>query len=720
MKRTLWLLLSAITILATTPPVQAAELPFQIDDSNPRVIRNFPLQLQAIAQDPRFYQQWYLSRLNVPTAWDVTTGSNVIVAVVDTGIIATHEDLANKLWVNSDEIPGNRLDDDNNGYIDDVNGFNFVDNSSDLTDLYGHGTGTASLIAASTNNGKGIAGISWHATIMPLKALNNSGGGDYEDVATAIRYAVDNGARVINMSFGAQVSTPILDSALEYAFSKNAIIVAAVGNAGSNQVYYPAAYPGVIAVGSTNSQNTRSSFSNYGTGIDVMAPGEGIVMAGNSSNNTYFEASGTSFASAEVAGVAALVLARVPNISGSQMQDVLRSSADSLGDTNIYGAGLTNAYKAVSSQTVQLQAQATITNNRAVADGVATVNVALRVTDQTNAAYGGQNISAKVSGANNIVAGTLLSLDTATPVGTTDSAGNLNFTLASNIPENKTITFYQANSPIGSTTVTFITVPSPRYTMAWLGQSSYPSLNINEVSGAWLEVRNTGNIAWVSDPILSNARGQIYLGTDRPLDRTSGMRDSTWLSANRAGRMVPSVVRPGEIARFNFNFRPSSGGQFREYFRPVVEHVSWLNDLGIYWDVNVTGSGGVSTNPVAYSAQLNSQSQTLILNRGQSGTLTVTVTNNGSSTWSVGQTNGEVKIGTAGPRDRTSVFKSSSWLSSNRVMSVPTNVPPGGSASLTFSVTAPNTPGNYAETFQLVSEYITWFGPTFSWTLKVI
>ncbi len=717
-------------ILATNLPVSLVSADnnnFQVsgvilDDITPR------LNIAASSNDPFFSRQRELNQASIVRAWDITTGSNIPVAVIDTGIFANHEDLVGRLWVNSDEVPGNNRDDDANGYVDDYNGYNFVDNNADIADSHGHGTGISSIIAANTNNGKGMAGIDWSAKIMVLKALDNAGGGEFGNVIDAIRYAANNGARVINMSFGSPSDDPSLASAISYAVSKNVVVIAASGNAGVNNVYYPAAYSEVIAVGSVNSSSQLSSFSNYGSTLDLVAPGENIVVA-TSSGTFYAEAAGSSFASAMVTGVAALLLAKRPNLKPSEVDNILKATAQKIEPVPSprYGYGLVNAYAAVTQPASNYRLQSSASATQVAATGTDIITVTATLLDDTNQPGANIPVSLKVSGTNNIVNGQLLSLNGVQPLGSTNASGQITFQLASNIVENKQATLTAQTTGLATSVVDlkFVAPAKSTYSMSWLAQSPYPTLPPSGKIAMWVEVKNTGNIAWVADPNNTNGRSQMKLGTDRPLDRVSKFADSSWLSSNRAVLMTPAVVKPNETARFSFQITaPASSGKSREYFRPVNEYVTWLNDLGIYWDITV-GSGisdSPSTAASEYGAALISKSGNITLAPGASGTLSLTIKNTGITPWwPTGPTSGAgiVKLGTSGPRDRISKFSNLDWLSNNRAVKVDAKVLPDNQIVLQIPIKAPAERGTYTEKFQLVSELVTWFGPEFAWTITV-
>jgi subtilisin family serine protease len=306
---------------------------------------------------------WGLYKISAPTAWDIETGSNqVVVAVVDTGLDMTHPDIANNIWINKDEIAGNHIDDDSNSYADDVNGWNFVGCSADVKDGHGHGTHVSGIIAAAGNNGIGISGVTWNIKIMPLKALNDDGYGVTGDLARAIRYAADKGARVINMSWGGRSTSQLVIDALDYAYGKGCVLVVAAGNSNMDALdFFPANYVKAITVAATGPDDTKASFSNYGDLVDVAAPGVDILSLRASgtdmykdNNHTvgsyYYRASGTSMATPYVSGLAALILSMNSGLSNDEVTMILTSSTDDLGTPgkdSVFGYGRINAYKAI-------------------------------------------------------------------------------------------------------------------------------------------------------------------------------------------------------------------------------------------------------------------------------------------------------------------------------------------------------------------------------------
>jgi len=700
---------------------------------NPYASSGIHIAQQVGTNDPLFNQETDLSQTHVTDAWGLTTGSPVTIAVLDTGVDLTQEDLQNRLWTNIGEIPGNGIDDDHNGFIDDIHGYNVMDHTTNIADANGHGTGISSIIAATANNNKGLAGINWSAKIMVVRALDSAGGGSFENVVAGIHYAVDNGARIINMSFGSNEDVPALHDAINYAISKDVLVVAAVGNSGANSIFYPAAYSGVLAVGSVGSTNHISSFSNYGTGVDLVAPGEAVPIADLGSNK-YSSGYGTSFSTAIVTGIASLILGRLPSMSAQDLGQTLIKTADTIDGNSssiFFGAGLVDAMKALSYQPVVATALATSSKTSARANGVDTITISAAASLNGQSATG-IHIHATISGRNNIVNGTqVISGSQSVDLGTTDATGHLSFALASTLAESKTITF-SGDTGVqlsAQTTVTFTPVAGTLYQASWVSQSPYPSLGIGQSQTVNLTLKNTGQVAWLGAGADIN-NGEIKLGTDRTRDRSTTFYDSaTWFSANRAATLTQAVVLPGQTGTFSFVLKASSPGQYREYFRPVVEGVAWLNDLGIYWDITVGGTTnpappqtGADTNPADYAAALVTTPQTVTLSPGQSTFVSIGFQNVGSATWQAATSSdslGAVKLGTADPQDRASLFHSFSWLSTNRVIGSGVAVAPQVTTTLGFTITAPTKTGTYTEDFRLVAEHLTWFGPVARITIKV-
>lgn len=349
--------------------------------------------------DPFFASSWAMQRTAAQDAWTVSTGTSIIVAVIDTGYALQHEDLSSQWATNTGETgtttagghcwtgtpqnkASNGCDDDNNGYVDDWRGWNFVNQtnapqagttSSRGTGGISHGTAVAGLVGAATNNGIGVASFNWSTKVMPLQALDDNGDGFTSGVIAAIYYAVDNGANVINLSLGGPDTDPALQPAIDYAYERNVVIVASAGNCGTTgdagcggspapQMMYPALNNHVIAVGATTNSDTRASFSSYGAGLDVVAPGSGTITSPlidtsrtpyNYTNAYSGSLYGTSFSSPIVASIAALIKSYRVSTSVDDVTALIDGSATKVAGMNgapytpEYGHGVVNAASAM-------------------------------------------------------------------------------------------------------------------------------------------------------------------------------------------------------------------------------------------------------------------------------------------------------------------------------------------------------------------------------------
>lgn len=307
--------------------------------------------------DPYFSNQWGLKNdgnlwffngavsgadINATKAWDITTGSSqIIVGVIDTGLKLDHPELAGRIWVNSGELAGNCIDDDANGFIDDINGWDYINNDNNPTDDYGHGTNVTSIICTNGNNNQGLAGVNWQCKVMAIKVLGSNNSGGYSGIINAIYYAVNKGAKVINMSLGGSGYSSAMQEAVNYAYENDVLIVACMMNDNNGTLYYPAALNHVMAVGSIDPDNKRSvpffwsssSGSNYGNHISVCAPGNyiyGLDAFNNDNYSSYW--GGTSQATPYVSGLATLILGMKPNRKPDEVKSIIeRTATDQIG-----------------------------------------------------------------------------------------------------------------------------------------------------------------------------------------------------------------------------------------------------------------------------------------------------------------------------------------------------------------------------------------------------
>lgn len=349
----------------------------------------FPFQeiFALVPNDPGYPFQWYLEKIGAESAWDKTAGSkDVVIAFLDSGVDLDHLDLQKNIWVNMDEIGGDGIDNDNNGYIDDIHGWDFVNNDNDpnpafepvCLDNYGqvkeecylsinHGTIIAGVASALGNNNLGIAGVSWNSKIMSLRVLNGNGYGDSAGVSKAINYAIANGADIINLSLVGDENSPDLEKIIQLAYDKGIILVAAAGNdknGGKNMSkypQYPICYSGkngeniIIGVAGTDENDKRAEFSNYGSCVDIVAPSVNFYST-SVFNPAYkgFEAyysglwSGTSLATPLVSGLAALIKTLKPALSNKAITETIINNADSVSEQYFYSLGRINIAKSLS------------------------------------------------------------------------------------------------------------------------------------------------------------------------------------------------------------------------------------------------------------------------------------------------------------------------------------------------------------------------------------
>jgi subtilisin family serine protease len=281
--------------------------------------------------DPFFGRQWGLRSARIPNAWRATVGGDVVVAVLDSGIDLSNPDLAGNLWTNPGEIPGNRVDDDGNGYVDDVHGADTVNADGDPADGLGHGTAVAGVIGARGDNGVGMTGVAWSVRLMPVKVLHDRGWATTGSIVAGLRYALANGARIVNISVNGPESSRELDEAIAQAEAQGALVIASAGNDGANRdrlASFPASVPStaVISVASTNRAGRLGRRSAYGRdSVDIAAPGDDVLTS--ELGGRFTRRSGTSFAAAHVTGAAALLAAAHPGTPGGRLRAAIVASA---------------------------------------------------------------------------------------------------------------------------------------------------------------------------------------------------------------------------------------------------------------------------------------------------------------------------------------------------------------------------------------------------------
>lgn len=348
-----------------------------VEDISPNYI--YKIEKSPLSDD-LIDKQWAIKAIDAPAAWELATGKGVTIGLVDTGIDYNHPDLVANLWINpAEDLNGNGrldpwsheieingvsgdfnfIDDDGNGIIDDVIGYDFVDQTfmnygdsrqpdGDPFDEGEHGTAVAGVMAATADNDIGIAGLAYNARIMTARAFDATGNGESDDIAAAIVYCVANGAKVLNFSFGEKFMSPIVYDAIKYAYERGVIMFASSGNSNNSDPHYPSDHPEVVCVGASNSKGDKYGFGNYGSMLDITAPGSDIMTT--VAGGIYDKSSGTSLASPYASAVAALMLEHEPNLSTAEIKGTIMASAVDAGANGWdvrFGAGLLNAKNAL-------------------------------------------------------------------------------------------------------------------------------------------------------------------------------------------------------------------------------------------------------------------------------------------------------------------------------------------------------------------------------------
>ena len=616
----------------TLTPGYSSELASTYYSSLPGVTAAEPdlvIQVDRTPNDPSYGSLYGMTRIGAPAAWDIATGnSSFVVAVIDTGVDYNHPDLAANLWHNPAETPGDGIDNDGNGIIDDYYGANFVNNTGNPFDDNGHGSHVSGTIGAVGNNALGVAGVNWNVKIMALKFLNASGSGSTSGAIAALNYAVAHGVKVSNNSWGGGGFSTALSNAISNARSAGHIFVAAAGNNGSNNdttANYPSNYnfDNVVAVAATDSADGRASFSNYGAStVDLGAPGVGILST--TPNNTYSSYSGTSMATPHVTGAIALYWGANPTQTYTQVINRLYSTVDvipSMTGVTTTGGRL-NVGRMLAGTTpppppadttgprVTTSAYNGTTSFSAVRLTFNEAILASSFTAADVASFTGPGGAIAVSGVN-VVAGTGntqfdVTFTTQTAAGTyslvigpdiRDTAGNLmdqnqngtkgevpgdQFTAATSIAASGTFTFAAAGLPL----------PIRDF------QTTTSTITVNQdITISDLNVRLSLTHTWDSDLRVRLTRaGSTVVTTLSNRRGGSGDNYSNTLFDDEAGTAIASGVAP-----FAGSFRPETGSPLSAYdnqnargtWTLTVEDLAGA-DIGnlTAWSLIVTGSPG--------------------------------------------------------------------------------------------------------------------------------
>jgi len=343
-----------------------------LDPSIEYIQKSTTYQMDFAPNDSLLSEQWALQKIQAFDAWEKTTGvDSVLLAIIDTGIDYLHPDLANKIYINSGETGtdnngqdkrSNGIDDDDNGFVDDFMGWDFTDREgfpfdssggdyldwdNDPMDEHGHGTYIGGIAGAQTNNITGIAGVAPNIQLVNLRAFDPGGYGEEDDVAAAILYATNIGVKVINMSFGDNSFSLVLKDVVKFAYSRGVVLVGSSGNSGSSDPHYPSGYSEVICVGNSTNEDFVAGSSNYGSTLDLVAPGTSIITTAR--DNNYASINGTSAATPFVSATAALLLS-LQNFTNEEIKQIIKSTTDDIGDPGWdlrSGAGRLNLRKAL-------------------------------------------------------------------------------------------------------------------------------------------------------------------------------------------------------------------------------------------------------------------------------------------------------------------------------------------------------------------------------------
>ncbi len=435
--------LDRIYLLTVQGDVTAIAAALQANPAIEYVQPNYIRHAVAVPNDTLYPQMWALTNVQAANAWNVATGNGVLVAVIDTGVALTHPDLQGNIYSKPGEIAGNGLDDDGNGFIDDVNGWDFANNDNNPSDGHGHGSHVAGTIAAVGNNNRGVIGLAYQSRILPIKGLSDSGSGYDADLANAILYAVNNGAKVINNSWGGGGYSPLFEDVVNYAHANNVVVVSAAGNDNQNAcAFTPANVENSITVAAVGPTDVKASYSNFGVKVDVAAPGgsnlgqisEDILstvptgafswapVVTGPNGEEYRSIAGTSMAAPHVAALAALILQLHPTWTPEQVRQVIRQSSNDSSTPGFdpqSGYGRINAQQAVNwsntpppSAAIRWPRNCTVVSNAVAVKGIASTTSIVTYTVDIGIGETPATFVPVYTGSSVVTSGTLATLDT--------------------------------------------------------------------------------------------------------------------------------------------------------------------------------------------------------------------------------------------------------------------------------------------------------------------
>ncbi len=693
-------------------------IPFdsEIEDFSP----DHRFQAFLTPDDSQIGDQWYLEKIRAKEAWDQKTGRGDIVAVIDTGVRLSHEDLKAKIWTNEKEIAGNGIDDDGNGYVDDRQGYDFVNGDGDPSDDNGHGTRVGGVAAASTGNSKGIAAVSHGAKVMPIKVLNDKGEGVESDLIAGISYARKNGAKIINLSLGgASASGSLLDT-IKDAIRDGIVVVAAAGNSGG-ELAFPARYDEVISVGASNRSDERLHFSNKGEKLDLIAPGLEIMTTSNSSDTAYGSSSGTSLSASIVAGAVSLILDHKPSLSVSQIEQRLKDNAErvsGMGEssrTDEYGSGRIDLLSLVDDRprldAKLLEIVGLSDDGRLYLSPDTETKLTVRLKNIGSGAWlsgGSSRILIGTAAPNDRKSAFTKNLTRLAAVKErtqSNQTGEFPITLSTDLQSGEALEKFQLVEENGAYFGTTIEIPisieglKGSFIASSLGQNNRIELSPGQILNGWVAMKNDGG-AW------QKSSAPVRLGTQGPTDRISSVFQS-----NRLATVNEELVGRNQTAGFEFSFAaPLAPGLYREPVQLLAEGKSWFGTIfELHFSVPphdsrvVKQSGGTTSAPIK-------------IRQGETVWVFVQFQNTGGAAW---QKTGlaPVRLGTARPRDRLSFFIGTTNRGPGLNEAV---VEPGQIGAFELLLTASGPVGRYSESFQLLTENSHWFGETATFEIEIL
>ncbi len=515
--------------------------------------------LEATPNDQYYSQMTQFPHIQAPAAWDVVKGEqgSVIIADVDGGTEWQHPDLVGNVWTNPGEIPNNGIDDDGNGFVDDVHGWNFSNNSNDPTgnpstpQSASHGTHTAGTAAGVTNNTIGVSSISWNVTLMPINAAHPTSDNLILYGYQGITYAAANGADIINCSWGGLGNPSSLEQdVIDFAYNNGALVVAAAGNNGVNNdltSHYPSTYNHVLSVGATNKTNdSKASFSNYGVTVDVYAPGVSILstVPGSSYSSTFW--SGTSMASPLAAGLAALVKTQHPTWTVDQVREQVRTTSDDMESANpsytgLLGKGRINALRAVTEYTSPAIRISNVSFLDSGGDGIINAGETVDVTI-TFINYLSDASSVNVTLYDNDNNITITNASGTIPTLNTNQTGSvtLQFTVANGVTDGYVLRLFTNITATGYSDRDFFRLV--------VNPPQFAELNTGPVQTA---ITTEGNIGWIGFQGQGGGVGFVYNGTDNLFE--GGLLIGT------SSSQVSDCIRGADQSVEDNDFKPAAG-----------------------------------------------------------------------------------------------------------------------------------------------------------------